>query len=134
MLADQYKHEGETVAIISNGPELAEAMRAAWILKEELGIETRVVNVHTVKPFDEEAIVRAARECRVLVTAEEHQVGGLGNLVASAIMKAGVDTPPVFDMIGIEDTFGKSGQPWELLRAFGLTAEHLAARVREIAD
>ncbi len=137
--ADQYTCENEDVAIISNGPELAEAMRAAWILKQEFRLETRVINAHTMKPFDEQAVVRAARECPVVLTAEEHQTGGLGNIVAGAILRAGLDrgadTPsPIFDMIGIPDKFGCSGKPWELIRAFGLSAEHLAARARDLID
>jgi transketolase len=134
ILADQYRSEAEAAAIVSNGPELAEAMRAAWILKEELGLETRVVNLHTLKPLDERTLVAAARDCGAVLTVEEHQVGGLGNLVAGAILRANVGREIVFDSMGIPDRFGTSGGSWELLRAFGLTGEHIAARVRNLVE
>ncbi len=132
--AEEYEGEGEEVAIVSNGPELAEAMRAAWILQSEFKVATRVINLHTLKPLDEQAVIQAARGCRVVVTAEEHQMGGLGNLVASAILRSGASASLRFAMIGVPDTFGASGQPWELLRAYGLTAEHIAARVHTLLD
>lgn len=133
-LACEYASENEAIAIISNGPELAEAMRASWILKEEYGVETRVVNMHTLKPLDEEAIINAAKECGAVLTAEEHQVGGIGNLIAAAILKANNSKPIVFDMIGVQDEFGLSGAPWELMKAFGLTAEHIAKKAKELVD
>jgi len=130
--ASAYRSEDEDIVIISNGPELAEAMRAAWILKEEYNLETRVLNLHTLKPLDEAAIVRAAQECGTVLTAEEHQVGGLGNLVAAAILEAGLERQVRFHRLGVPDTFGASGGPWELLRAYRLTAEHLAAEARRL--
>ena len=130
--AGAYKPEDEDMTIISNGPELAEAMRAAWILKEEYDVETRVLNLHTIKPLDEKAIVQAAQECGTVLTVEEHQIGGLGNLVAAAILEAGLDRQVRFRRLGVPDTFGASGQPWELLRAYLLTAEHLAAEAHEL--
>jgi transketolase len=132
--ADEYTSEGEAIAIVSNGPELAEAMRAAWILQEECHIEARIINVHTLKPLDDQAVIRAARQCRVVLTVEEHQTGGLGNIVAAAIAQADVGHTVIFDMMGVPDTFGASGPPWDLLRAFGLTAEHIAAKARELVD
>jgi transketolase len=131
-LASKYKDEKEDVAIIACGPEVPEAMRAAWILKEERGLETRIINMHTVKPLDREAIIKAAREVKVIVTAEEHQKGGLGNLVASAIMEANLSKVPKFAMIGVADRFGESGAPWELMKFFGLTAEFIAKKVLEL--
>ncbi len=77
LLASEYKNEHEDLTIIACGPMVPEAMRAAWILKQEFGYETRVVNMHTMKPIDAEAIVRAAKETGVVVTAEEHQIGAL---------------------------------------------------------
>ncbi|MBC8278609.1 MAG: transketolase, partial [FCB group bacterium] len=82
-LASEYQSENEDIAIIACGPMVPEAMRAAWILKSDFGLETRIVNIHTVKPLDTEAIARAAAETGLIVTAEEHQVGGFGNWVAS---------------------------------------------------
>jgi transketolase len=131
-----YKNEGEEAAIVACGPMVAEAMRAAWLLKEEFDIETRVVNVHTVKPLDVPAVVAAAAETGIVVTAEEHQVGGFGNIVAGAILKrrARFDQPLLFDMIGVRDRFGVSGKPWELMQEFGLSAEHIAQRVKQLCD
>ncbi|PIR08638.1 transketolase, partial [Candidatus Gottesmanbacteria bacterium CG11_big_fil_rev_8_21_14_0_20_37_11] len=114
------------------GPEVPEAMRAAWILKKEKGIESRVLNIHTVKPLDKEAIIKAASEVEVVVTAEEHQKGGFGSLIAAAIMEANLPKVPKFAMIGVADRFGESGFPWELMKAFGLTAEYIAKKVLEL--
>ena len=133
-LASDYKDEGEELAIIACGPAVPEAMRAAWILKSEYGIESRVLNLHTMKPMDNDAVARAARECGMVLTVEEHQVGGMGNRVAAAIQTS-VDvygTPVLMDMIGVPDRFGESGAPWELMREFGLSAEYVADRARKL--
>jgi transketolase len=132
VLASDYKSEGEALALIACGPMVPEAMRAAYILKQEQGIETRIVNVHTVKPIDQEAILAAARDCGLIVTAEEHQVGGFGNLVAGVIARGDVDRPVKVRMVGVQDTFGESGQPWELMKFFGLTAEHIVQKALEL--
>ena len=129
ILSSKYKDEGERAAIIACGPEVPEAMRAAWILQKEYRIETRVINMHTIKPLDKETISQAAKEVEIIVTAEEHQKGGLGNLVAAAILEANLGCMPKFAMIGVNDRFGESGAPWELLKAFGLTAEFIAKQV-----
>jgi len=129
--ASDYRNENEDVAIIACGPMVPEAMRAAYILKEDFGLETRVLNVHTVKPLDRDAVARAAAETGAVLTAEEHQVGGFGNIIAGAIL-SGVQKPLTFEMIGVADRFGESGQPWELMQDFGLCAEHLAAKAQEM--
>jgi transketolase len=133
-LSTDYAGEGESASIVACGPMVGEAMRAAWVLKEEHGIETRVVNLHTVKPLDAAALVRAADETHVMVTAEEHQVGGFGNIVAGAILRHRRDfaQPLLLDMVGAQDRFGVSGKPWELMQSFGLCAEHIAARVLQL--
>ena len=135
-LAGEYENEREDLAIIACGPSVPEAMRAAWILKEEFGLETRVVNMHTVKPLDEEAIVRAALETGVVVSAEEHQVGGLGNKVAAAIASAPetLGLRYTFGMIGVKDRFGDSGAPWELVKEFEVSAEHIAEKAKALYD
>jgi len=135
-LGTRFHNEHGHVSIIACGPMVAEAMRAAWILKEEYGIETRVVNVHTVKPLDVATIVRAAEETRVVVTVEEHQVGGFGNIIAGALLQHRKDFRKSlqFSMIGVEDRFGVSGNPWELMQHFGLTGEHIAKRVLDLLD
>jgi len=111
-------------------------MRAAWLLREDYGIETRVVNVHTVKPLDVAALVQAAEQTRLIVTAEEHQVGGFGNIVAGAILRhrQNYQQPLLLDMLGVNDRFGVSGKPWELMRNFGLCAEHMAERVLRLVE
>ena len=133
-LSTQYAGEGEAVSIIACGPVVTEAMRAAWLLKEEFGLETRVVNMHTVKPLDVEALVEAAGHTRLVVTVEEHQTGGFGNIVAGAILRHRKDhtQPLLFDMVGVDDRFGLSGKPRQLAREFGLTAEHIAARILQL--
>jgi transketolase len=113
-----------------------EAMRAAWILKEEYAIETRIVNVHTVKPLDVATLVEAADETRVLLTAEEHQGWGLREYRC----RRNPAEPQNFrqslqlDMVGVADCFGISGNPSELMQHFGLTAEHIAKRVLDLLD
>jgi transketolase len=136
ILGSRYHNEREQIAIVACGPMVPEAMRAAWLLKEEYGIETRVVNVHTVKPLDVSTIVRAAEETRVVITAEEHQVGGFGNIIAGAVLRHRTNfrQPLQWSMIGVEDRFGVSGNPWELVQHFGLTAEHMAKRALELLD
>ncbi len=129
-LAPDYKDEGEKLTIISCGPETPEALRAAWILKKDFNLETRVLNIHTLKPLDREAIIRAAKETGAVITAEEHQVGGLGNLVAAVLARTGLSVK--FDMVGVEDRFGESGQPWQLVKEFGLAAEHIADRAKKL--
>jgi transketolase len=135
-LAHEYDSEDEDLSIIACGPSVPEAMRAAYMLKEEFGIETRVVNMHTVKPLDSEAIVRAALETGIVVTAEEHQVGGMGNQIAAVIGQAKglYGRPVIMGMIGVKDRFGESGAPWELVKEFEVSAEHIAAKAKELYD
>ena len=132
-VSTEYQSENEALAIIACGPMVAEAMRAAYILKKEYDLETRVVNIHTVKPIDKEAIIKATQDTGVVLTAEEHQKGGFGNIVAGVIAEGKMfKTPFLLDMIGVNDEFGLSGAPWELLKVFGLTAEHIAKRAKEL--
>ena len=88
VLATDYENEHEDLSIIACGPMVPEAMRAAWILKKEFGYETRVINLHTMKPIDEETIVRAAKETGVIVTAEEHQIGALAWRVSGILTES----------------------------------------------
>jgi transketolase len=133
VLASTYESEDEDLAIIACGPMVPEAMRAAYLLKCEHGLETRVVNLHTVAPLDVAAIAAAGREVGVMLTAEEHQVGGLGNLVAAALAEANLERPVRFRRLGVPHTFGESGRPWELIKFFGLSAEHLAQAGLELS-
>jgi transketolase len=129
VLAAEYKSEAEDISLLACGAMVAEAMRAAWILKEEYSIESRVVNLHTLKPIDREAIMAAVIETGAIVTCEEHQIGGFGGLISSVINRErDYRTPLLLDMIGVEDRFGESGGPWELMVRFKLTAEHIAEK------
>ncbi len=133
--SSDYSPEGENLTIIACGPMVPEAMRAAYILKEEYNLETRILNIHTLKPIDKKAITKAAEETNIIITCEEHQVGGFGNIIAGVIGKdKKYSTPLLFDMIGVEDRFGESGAPWELTKIFGLTAEHIAQRAKKLHD
>jgi transketolase len=135
VLSTDSKNEREDISLIACGPEVPEAMRAAWILKQEFGITARVVNISTIKPLDKKAIAAAAKETGAVITVEEHQKGGLGNLVSSAILsdESVYGTPVLFDMIGVDDRFGDTGAPWELVKKFGLAAEHIAVKAKEMA-
>jgi transketolase len=136
VLADEYSDEGEDLSIIACGPMVPEAMRAAWILKNEFGYETRVINMHTLKPLDEDAVLRAARETGIIVTAEEHQIGALAWRVSGVITasKELYGIPVLTGAIGVRDRFGDSGAPWELIREFEVSAEHIAAKAKELMD
>jgi transketolase len=133
-LSREYGNEEEDLTIIACGPMVPEAMRAAWILKNEFGYETRVINMHTLKPLDEEAVLRAARETGTIVTAEEHQIGALAWRVSGVITasKELYGVPILTGAIGVQDRFGDSGAPWELIKEFGVSAEHIAAKAREL--
>lgn len=136
VLASEYKSENEDLSIAACGPSVPEAMRAAYMLKEDFGIETRVLNVHTIKPLDEEAIVKAALETGIVVSAEEHQVGGMGHKVGAALAggRKLYGKSYLFDMVGVQDRFGESGKPWELIYEFEVSAEHIAAKAKELYD
>ncbi len=133
-LAADYLNEEEDLTIIACGPMVPEAMRAAWILKNEFGYETRIINMHTLKPLDEDAVVCAARDTGIVVTAEEHQVGALAWRVSGVITasKELYGLPVLTGAIGVQDRFGDSGAPWELIKEFGVSAEHIAAKAREL--
>lgn len=131
-LASDYRTEGEHLTLVSCGPETAEALRAAYILKSELDVEVRVLHLGTIKPLDTVAILAAARETSAIISAEEHQVGGLGYRVAAVLAESGQST--TFGMIGVLDRFGESGKPWQLIRKFGLAAEHIAHKAKTILD
>ena len=135
-LAEQYKDENEDLTIIAIGPMVPEAMRAARILKLDYGYETRVINMHTLKPIDEEAVIRAAQETGVIVTAEEHQIGALAWRVSSLLTESRelYGLPVITGAIGVKDRFGDSGAPWELVKEFELSAEHIAKRAQELID
>lgn len=130
VISTDYVSEKEDVCIIACGPEVPEAMRAAYILKKEHDIEARVINLHTIKPLDNEAIIRAAKEIGRIVTAEEHQKGGVGNQIAGVIANAGI--PVKMSMIGMNDQFGESALPWELVWKYELAGENIVAAAKSL--
>lgn len=121
--------EGKDVTVIATGIMVAEAMEAASRLETE-GIDVRVIDMHTIKPLDEEIIVKAAKETGRIVTAEEHSViGGLGSAVAEVLCKK---CPVRVEMVGQQDTYGESGKPDELKEKYGMTCEDIIEAVREV--
>lgn len=121
--------EGNDLTIIAAGPIVYEALIAADALKEK-GLSVRVINMHTIKPLDEEAIIKAAQETGAIVTAEEHQIyAGLGGAVAEVVVK---NAPVPIEMVGIMDTFGESGSPEELAVEYGLTAKEIIAAAKQV--
>lgn len=119
--------DGKDVCIITMGLMVSIALKAAELLACD-GISAAVVNMHTIKPIDKELILAMNQTCKGIVTAEEHSViGGLGSAVAEVL--AGHEGAK-FARVGIEDKFGKSGKPDDLFRAYGLTAENIAANCK----
>jgi len=121
--------EGSDVTIIANGLLVAEAIRASEALESE-GISARVLDLHTVKPLDRDAIRRAAAETGAIVAAEEHLVdGGMGVRVAQAVAEL---QPCPMEFVGIQNTYAESGTPAELLDKYGLLARDVVAAVRKV--
>ena len=121
--------EGNDVAIIATGIMVEAALEAKEELAKE-GINARVINIHTIKPIDEELIIKAAKETGVIVTAEEHSIiGGLGSAVAEVVSEK---CPVPVLRVGVKDTFGESGKPNELLEKYGLTSNNIVNKVKEV--
>jgi transketolase len=123
--------EGADVAILATGIMVPAAMEAAEALTFR-GIQASVVNVHTVKPLDETTILRVSAHCGAVVTAEEHSIiGGLGGAVAELL---GSRLPTPLERVGVADTFGESGEPDEILHAYGLTSEAIQRAAISVVD
>ncbi|WP_027633790.1 transketolase family protein [Clostridium hydrogeniformans] len=135
---DNYKFEigkgmeirdGNDIAIIATGMMVQKAIEASDKLKEE-GIDARVINISTIKPIDKEIIIKAAKETKGIVTAEEHSIiGGLGSIVSQVVTS---NHPTRVKSVGIKDTFGESGTPDELMKKYGLTSDEIIKAVKEI--
>lgn len=120
--------EGKDLTIVATGLEVSESLAAAEKLAAE-GIQARVINIHTIKPLDEELIIKAAKETGKLVTVEEHSViGGLGSAVCDCLA---ANAPTKVLKIGINDVFGESGPAKELLTKYGLDAEGIYKKIKE---
>ena len=123
--------EGNDVAIIATGIMVEAALEAKEELAKE-GINARVINIHTIKPIDEELIIKAAKETGVIVTAEEHSIiGGLGSAVAEVVSEK---CPVPVLRVGVKDTFGESGKPNELLEKYGLTSKDIVNKVKKALE
>ena len=123
--------EGTDVAIIANGLLVYEAIKAGEALAEQ-GISAMVINMATIKPLDEELVLAAAKKCGKVITCEEHSViGGLGEAVAGLLAEK---LPTVVRRIGVNDEFGHSGPAVDLLKAFGLSAEHIIEVAKELCE
>jgi transketolase len=119
--------EGKDVTIIGCGPLVYEALKAAEELAKE-GIEAEVINNHTIKPMDKETILQSVKKTGCAVTIEEHQAaGGMGSAVSEILSQ---NHPVPMEIIGVKDRFGESGEPNELLKAFGLTADEIIEAVK----
>ncbi len=121
--------KGNDASIIATGIMVEKALKASEILKAE-GINVRVINIHTIKPIDAELIIKAAKETKRIVTAEEHSIiGGIGSAVLEAISE---ECPVPVIRIGVKDTFGESGKPNELLEKYGLTEKEIVEAVKKL--
>ena len=121
--------DGTDIAIIATGIMVPEAIEAGKALAEA-GISARVINMATIKPLDEELVLKAARECGKIITVEEHSViGGLGEAVCSVLAE---NCPVPVKRIGVNDEFGHSGPAAALLKAFGLCADNIAAQAKKM--
>ena len=119
--------DGKDVTIVATGIMVSEAMAAAEKLKED-GIDARIIDIHTIKPIDEELLIQAAKRTGKVVTVEEHSViGGLGSAVADVLSE---NYPVPVHKIGIRDVFGESGPAQELLKKYGLDAEGIEVKIR----
>ncbi len=121
--------DGDDLAFIASGIMVSRALEAAEELEKQ-GVSPRVVNMSTVKPIDRETVLRAARETGAIVTAEEHTIyGGLGSAIAEVVAQ---NYPVPLRIIGVEDTFGESGEGFELLDKYGLTAQKVLKAAMDV--
>ncbi len=123
--------DGSDIAIIANGILVPEAIEAAKLLRAD-GISARVINMHTIKPLDDELVLKAAAECGRIITLEEHSIiGGLGEAVCSLLSEK---LPTLVKRIGIDDRFGHSGPAGVLLKEFGLCADNISAQAKRLVE
>ena len=124
-------HEGNDVTIIATGHLVWEAVEAARELEAE-GISVDLINIHTIKPLDTETIVRSAMKTGKVITCEEHMInGGLGSLVAQVLAK---EAPSLMEFIGVNDSFGESGTPDQLMEKYGLKATNIIAAAKRLME
>ena len=120
--------EGNDVTLVCTGFETGQALQAAEELEKD-NIHVRVIHIHTIKPIDQEILVKAAKETGLIITCEEHSIyGGLGSAVSEVVSE---QYPCKVVKVGIQDTFGESGKPMELIEKYGLSAQHIVTVVKE---
>lgn len=119
--------EGNDVTLVCTGFETGQALQAAEELERE-NIHARVIHIHTIKPIDQEILVKAAKETGLIITCEEHSIyGGLGSTVSEVVSE---EYPCKVVKVGIQDTFGESGKPMELIEKYGLSSKHIVEVVK----
>ena len=127
----QVLKKGEDLCIVATGVVVASALEAARELEAE-GIHASVINVHTIKPFDEDTILQYAKLCKKILTVEEHSIiGGLGSAVCETVTKVG---NCIVERMGIMDVFGQSGDLGELMDHYGLTEKHILSKAKELLN
>jgi transketolase len=120
---------GSDVTVFACGLQVWEAILAEEILAKE-GISVRVVNMHTIKPLDKDAVIAAAKETGAIVTAEDHQIhGGLGGAVAEVLA---MNCPTPQEFVAVRDTFGESGKGEELMKKYGIAKDDIVAAVKRV--
>ena len=121
--------DGNDVSIFATGHLVWEALEAAKILNE-LNISAEIINIHTIKPLDKEAVIKSVSKTRCVVTAEEHMLnGGLGDSIAQLLSR---EMPLPLEMVGVNDTFGESGTPRQLMEKYGLTSSDIVNAVKKV--
>jgi transketolase len=123
----QVLKEGKDISIIATGHMVWESLKAGYQMEKD-GIDARVINIHTIKPIDEEIIVKAAIETGAILTTEEHQImGGFGSAVAEIVVR---HHPVPMDFVGMNDSFGESGKPEELMKKYNMNLEEITRKTR----
>ena len=121
--------DGDDVSIFATGHLVWEALEAAKILNE-LNINAEIINIHTIKPLDKDAVIKSVSKTRCVVTAEEHMLnGGLGDSIAQLLS---TEMPLPLEMVGVNDTFGESGTPRQLMEKYGLTSSDIVNAVKKV--
>ncbi len=124
-------NEGSDVSIFATGHLVWKAIEAAELLASQ-GISTEIINIHTIKPLDEKAILASVRKTRCVVTAEEHQMnGGLGDSIAQLLAR---EYPTPLEMVAVQDSFGESGTPDQLMTKYGLDAVNIVNSVKKVIE
>jgi len=124
-------NEGKDVSIFATGHLVWESIKAGEILAE-MGIDAEIINIHTIKPLDEEAVMASVSKTRCVVSAEEHnRLGGLGDSIAQLLIRK---DPVPMEYVAVDDSFGESGTPEELMEKYGLDAAHIVNAVMKVIN